>query len=218
MNAAGKRQKHIVTKEERMAWQRELEKEFPGYLEMNEKLYTIVNILTGVRILYGLFYLAMSVLYEMPIAAAVINLFGPFFFYFWYTWMLKSGRFVAVMMLLFRGGAIVYGGVSLLEMSLWLPWPLLFLLTASHMIQFVEAVFCIYVLFQSDAAQTVRLNQELVQKIQTGIVASETLGQMAGYRNEFQDEKAAEPDEEDRDRSGQEERQEQGKEEQEHWK
>ena len=173
----------VITKEDREACLRQLEEENPGYLEMEERLRMIVRILTGVRILYSIFYLAMSLLYEMPLINAVVNLISPFFFYVWYSYMLQSGRMIAVFMLLFRTGSIIYGGVSLLDMSFWLPYPLIFLLTLAILMEFTESVFCIYVLFHSDAAQAIRLNRELERRLQAGVVAPGKLEQMAAYRN-----------------------------------
>ena len=103
----------------------------------------------------------------------------------WYSWMLRSGKSIAVMMLFFRGGSIVYGGVSTLEMSAWLPYPLIFMVTLAMVMEFIEAVFCIYVLFNAENSQTIRLNQELDRRLQAGAVTPETLERMAGYRNEY---------------------------------
>lgn len=187
-----KGQQRLVTQEVRQALRAKLGEEYPGYLEVEEKLNTIVKILTGLRILYSFFYLAMTLLYGMPVAQAVVNLIGPYFFYFWYTWMLRSGRLIAVMMMLFRGGSIVYGGVSTLEMSYWLPYPLIFMVTLAMVLEFAEAVFCIYVLFNAENAQAVRLNQELERRLQAGSVTPETLERMAAYRNEYTGEEDAE--------------------------
>ena len=180
-----RRQVRTVTQEERQAMRLKLEEEYPGYLEVDEKLHTMVKILTGLRILYSFFYLAMTLLYGMPATQAVVNLISPFFFYMWYSWMLRSGKSIAVMMLFFRGGSIVYGGVSTLEMSAWLPYPLIFMVTLAMVMEFIEAVFCIYVLFNAENSQTIRLNQELDRRLQAGAVTSETLERMAGYRNEY---------------------------------
>ena len=127
----------------------------------------------------------MTLLYGMPATQAVVNLISPFFFYMWYSWMLRSGKSIAVMMLFFRGGSIVYGGVSTLEMSAWLPYPLIFMVTLAMVMEFIEAVFCIYVLFNAENSQTIRLNQELDRRLQAGAVTPETLERMAGYRNEY---------------------------------
>lgn len=180
-----RRQVRTVTQEERQAMRLKLEEEYPGYLEVDEKLHTMVKILTGLRILYSFFYLAMTLLYGMPATQAVVNLISPFFFYMWYSWMLRSGKSIAVMMLFFRGGSIVYGGVSTLEMSAWLPYPLIFMVTLAMVMEFIEAVFCIYVLFNAENSQTIRLNQELDRRLQAGAVTPETLERMVGYRNEY---------------------------------
>lgn len=146
----------------------ELEKEYPGYLEIDDKLHTIVRLLTGLRILYSLFYLAMTFLYGMEPFQAVMNLVSPVFFYLWYSLMLRSGKMVAVLMLLFRGISIVYGGVSVLSISAWVPYPLIFMLVLALVIEFVEAVFCIYTLFNAENAQTIRLNLGVENSLRTG--------------------------------------------------
>ena len=180
-----RRQVRTVTQEARQAMRMKLEEEYPGYLEVDEKLHTMVKILTSLRILYSFFYLAMTLLYGMPATQAAVNLISPFFFYMWYSWMLRSGKSIAVMMLFFRGGSIVYGGVSTLEMSAWLPYPLIFMVTLAMVMEFIEAVLCIYVLFNAENSQTIRLNQELDRRLQAGAVTPETLERMAGYRNEY---------------------------------
>ena len=55
-----RRTPRVITKEDREACLRQLEEENPGYLEMEESLRMVVWILTGVRILYSIFYLVMS--------------------------------------------------------------------------------------------------------------------------------------------------------------
>jgi hypothetical protein len=35
--------------------------------------------------------------------------------------------------------------------------------------EFIEAVFCIYILFNRSAAQTVRMNREFVRRIRAGV-------------------------------------------------
>ena len=161
-----KRPDHEMIKEKREEFLRQLEEEHPGYREMDERLRMVVRILTGVRVLYGVFYLAMSLLYGLPLVNALVNLISPFFFFVWYSYMLQSGRMIAAMMLLFRAGSIIFGGVSLLGMSVWLPYPLIFLLTLAIVMEFIESVFCIYVIFHSDAAEAVQLNRELVRRLQ----------------------------------------------------
>lgn len=145
----------------RQAMRRQIEETYSGYLETDDKLHVMVQILTGLRILYSLFYLAMTCLYGMPLWQALMNLAGPVFFYLWYIWMLYSGKGTAVLMLLFRGVSLVYGSVAALEMSFWLPYPLIFMLTLALLMEFVEAVFCIYILFNSENAKVIRLNKEL---------------------------------------------------------
>ena len=53
----------------------------------------------------------------------------------------------------------MWGGVSLLQMSWWLPFPLVFMLVTAAAIEFIEAVFCIYMLFNPLARHTIRLNR-----------------------------------------------------------
>lgn len=180
----------VISPEERAAFAAELEKQFPGYLEENSKLITIVRILTGIRVLYALFYLVMTLFYEIQASQGWMNLFGCFFFFLWYSLMIRSGKFVAIAMLVFRGISISLAGPSILEMSLYLPFPLIFTLVLSVVMEFIEAVFCIYVLFNSTAAQTVRLNRVLDQQMTKGVPAA-TLEKMAEYQNPYTGEDSA---------------------------
>ncbi|MFQ8840036.1 MAG: hypothetical protein ACLR8P_02805 [Clostridium fessum] len=43
--------------------------------------------------------------------------------------MLRESPVLTVLMLIGRGASIVWGGVSLLQMSWWLPFPLVFMLS-----------------------------------------------------------------------------------------
>ena len=90
---------------------------------------------------------------------------------------------LAVMMLVFRGGSIIYSGASVLQMGLWLPFPLIFTLVAACIIEFCESVFCIYVLFHPQAAWAIRLNRQLMAALTSGEASSKTLEEMAEYRN-----------------------------------
>ena len=106
-------------------------KTLPGYGEQNEALHWMVRILTGVRVLYCLFYLIMTFVYGMEKTNAVMTLLGPFIFYGWYMLMLRESPVLTVLMLIGRGASIVWGGVSLLQMSWWLPFPLVFMLVTA---------------------------------------------------------------------------------------
>ena len=88
-----------------------------------------------------------------------MTLLGPFIFYGWYMLMLRESPVLTVLMLIGRGASIVWGGVSLLQMSWWLPFPLVFMLVTAAAIEFIEAVFCIYMLFNPLARHTIRLNR-----------------------------------------------------------
>lgn len=88
-----------------------------------------------------------------------MTLLGPFIFYGWYMLMLRESPALTVLMLIGRGASIVWGGVSLLQMSGWLPFPLVFMLVMAAAIEFIEAVFCIYMLFNPLARHTIRLNR-----------------------------------------------------------
>lgn len=189
-NGRRKTPARVVSPEERAAFAAELENQYPGYLEENNKLTTMVRILTGNRVLYALFYIAMTYFYDIQESQGWMNLFGSFFFFLWYSLMIRSGKFVAVAMLVFRGISISLAGPSILEMSLYLPFPLIFTLVLSVVMEFIEAVFCIYVLFNSFAAQTVRINRMLTQHMASG-VPSATLEKMAEYQNPYTGEDAA---------------------------
>lgn len=179
--------------EERRAYEQMLESQNPGYGEENIKLYSMVRILTGVRMVYGLFYLLMTFLYGLEVKQGFLTLLSVFIFYLWYTVMLRSGKFIAVMMMVFRGGSIAVNGVSILQMSFWLPFPLIFTLVAACVMEFAEAVFCIYVLFNGRAAGTIRLNREMDAALSKG-VSPKTLERMAEYRNPYGDGEEAERD------------------------
>lgn len=147
----------------------EMEEQFPGYMEENEKLRILVKTMTGVRILFSFFYVGMCFLYGLDVTQAAFLLIGPLFFYAWYSYMLQSSRLPAVLMMACRGLSIAMSGASILEMSWWAPYPILFMLVFAAAMEFIEAVFCIYVLFNRNAAQTVRMNREFVRRIRAGV-------------------------------------------------
>ena len=189
MGLTGKKQRpdQAVLQQERKLWMRQMEEEVPGYGEQNETLHWMVRILTGVRVLYCLFYLILTVVYGMEKTNAVITLLGPFIFYGWYMLMLQSSPMLTVLMLIGRGASIVWGGVSLLGMSWWLPFPLIFMLVTAAAIEFVEAVFCIYMLFNPLARRTIRLNRAFSHRVRVQ-VPEKVLEEMAAYKNEAADE------------------------------
>lgn len=166
----------------------EIEQEYPGFLNENKKLTAVVWSLTGIRVIFGLFFLYISHIYQLESMQGWMNLIGSFFFLMWYSWMLRSGKGIAVLMLLFRGYGIVTGGAAVLSSSPWLPLPLIFTLVFALIMEFVEAVFCIYVLFNETAARTIRLNKEMDQYLLSNGVSQTTLETMAGYKNSYAEE------------------------------
>ena len=182
--AKSKAPARMVTPQEREALRQEIERQYPGYLEENLKLTAIVRIFTGIRVLYGLFYLFITLLYGLEFVQGIFTIFSAFVFYLWYSWMLKAGKGVAVLMLALRGISVVTGGVSILGMAYWLPYPLVFTLTTACVIEFCEAVFCIYILFNRDTAAVIRLNKEAEAQLVRG-VSSGTLEKMAEYKNPY---------------------------------
>lgn len=174
----------IITAEERAACAEEIEANYPGFLEINEKLRSIVFTLTGVRFLYSLFFLAFIYMFDLQRGQGWLNLLSAFFFFIWYSAMLRSGKIVAVVMLIFRGVSIVMAGPSLLSMSSWLPLSLVFALVLSMVIEFIEAVFCIYILFNPTVSQTIILNREMDQRLSKGI-SKAAMEQMAEYKNPY---------------------------------
>lgn len=182
----------IVTPQEREAFMQGIERQYPGYIDENLKLSAIVKIFTGLRILYGLFYIGITTLYGLRVIQGIFIIFSGLIFYLWYSWMLRAGKGIAVLMLALRGFSIVSGGVSILEMSYWLPFPIIFTLTVACVLEFSEAVFCIYILFNKTAAATIRLNRGMdAQLIQAA--SSAALGSMADYKNPYTEE--TEPEE-----------------------
>lgn len=185
--ARSKTPARVVTAQEREAFRQEIERQYPGYLNENLKLTAIVKIFTGLRVLYGLYYLMITVVYGLSMVQGLFTIFSAFVFYLWYSWMLKAGKGIAVLMLCLRGFSIVSGGVSILQMSFWLPYSLIFTLTTACVMEFCEAIFCIYILFNRTASTVIRLNREgemhLVRGVPTG-----TLERMAEYRNPYSEE------------------------------
>lgn len=180
------RPEYVALQQEWAMWVRQMEKTLPGYGEQHEALGWMVRILTGVRVLYCLFYLIMTFVYGMEKTNAVLMLLGPFIFYGWYMLMLRDGPVLKVLTLIGRGASIAWGGVSLLEMSMWLPFPLIFMLVLAAVIEFIEAVFCIYMLFNPLARNTIRLNRAFARGMRVQ-VPDEVLEKMAAYRNEAAD-------------------------------
>ena len=128
------RPEYATVQREWAMWGKQMEKTLPGYGEQNEALHWMVRILTGVRVLYCLFYLIMTFVYGMEKTNAVMTLLGPFIFYGWYMLMLRESPVLTVLMLIGRGASIVWGGVSLLQMSWWLPFPLVFMLVMAALV------------------------------------------------------------------------------------
>lgn len=177
----------VVTPEEKKQYAADLEKTNPGYLNENVKLSTMVWTLTGMRMLYSVFFLYITFAYEINDGTEWMNFLSTFIFLCWYSWMLRSGKIIAILMLLFRGVGIVTSGVSLLSMAMW-PLSLIFTLTFAIAMEFAEAVFCIYVLFNGTAAQTIRLNKEMDRTLLSNGVSKTTLGTMAEYKNTYGEE------------------------------
>lgn len=188
--AGSKAPVRVVTAQEREAFRQEIERQYPGYLNENLKLTTIVKIFTGLRVLYGLYYLVITLVYGLSVVQGLFTIFSAFVFYLWYSWMLKAGKGIAVLMLCLRGFSIVSGGVSILQMSFWLPYPLIFTLTTACVMEFCEAVFCIYILFNRTASAVIRLNREAETHLMRGVPA-ETLERMAEYKNPYSEETAS---------------------------
>lgn len=182
----------LITKEMRLEYCREMEKKHPGYLGEREKLCAVVLIFTGVRFLYSLFYLGISIVYGLDLTSAAANLLSTAVFYFWYTLMLQSGCIVAVLMLAARGIGLAMGGAGLLRTGITLAAglpgplavPLIFAMAAGMAMQFLEAVFCIYVLVNSNASLTVKLNRQMAGYFAMKRAPGETVSRMARYKNE----------------------------------
>ena len=66
-------------------------------------------------------------------------------------------------------------------------WSFNFMLVMAAAIEFIEAVFCIYMLFNPLARHTIRLNRAFARGMRVQ-VPDEVLEEMAAYRNETADE------------------------------
>ena len=100
------RPEYATVQREWAMWGKQMEKTLPGYGEQNEALHWMVRILTGVRVLYCLFYLIMTFVYGMEKTNAVMTLLGPFIFYGWYMLMLRESPVLTVLMLIGRGASM----------------------------------------------------------------------------------------------------------------
>ena len=178
-----------------------MDEEYPGNRDEREKLYTFVKIFTGVRVIYSLFYIGLCALCGLDVTEGLVNLLSTAVFYFWYTLLLQSGWGVAALMLAARAIGLGIGGAGLLSNAPWLvaaapgavAAAVIFTMIAGMAMQFFEAVFCIYVLFNRQASMTVKLNRAMSVYFSKKAVSRTTLDQMAGYRNE-----AAEEEQEER--------------------
>lgn len=178
-----------------------MDEEYPGYRDEREKLYTFVKIFTGVRVIYSLFYIGLCALCGLDVTEGLVNLLSTAVFYFWYTLLLQSGWGVAALMLAARAIGLGIGGAGLLSNAPWLvaaapgavAAAVIFTMIAGMAMQFFEAVFCIYVLFNRQASMAVKLNRAMSVYFSKKAVSRTTLEQMAGYRNE-----AAEEEQEER--------------------
>ncbi len=173
----------------------EIKRKNPGYTETNEKISVIAQTLTGVRLLYGIFFAGMCVICGFSLMQGIMMLISPFVVYVWYGIMLRSGRFPAIAMLCARAYSIITGGAALLSLGVWLPFPLLFALTAAAYLEFAEAVFCIYLLFDREAVQTIRLNRK-ISRLSAGCVVYSAPSQTDISRGKNPDEKQEKSEEE----------------------
>ena len=181
-----------------------MDEEYPGYRDEREKLYTFVKIFTGVRVIYSLFYIGLCALCGLDVTEGLVNLLSTAVFYFWYTLLLQSGRGVAALMLAARAIGLGIGGAGLLSNAPWLvaaapgavAAAVIFTMIAGMAMQFFEAVFCIYVLFNRQASMAVKLNRAMSVYFSKKAVSRTTLEQMAGYRNEAAEEEQEEHGEE----------------------
>lgn len=181
-----------------------MDEEYPGYRDEREKLYTFVKIFTGVRVIYSLFYIGLCALCGLDVTEGLVNLLSTAVFYFWYTLLLQSGWGVAALMLAARAIGLGIGGAGLLSNAPWLvaaapgavAAAVIFTMIAGMAMQFFEAVFCIYVLFNRQASMTVKLNRAMSVYFSKKAVSRTTLEQMAGYRNEAAEEEQEERGEE----------------------
>ena len=181
-----------------------MDEEYPGYRDEREKLYTFVKIFTGVRVIYSLFYIGLCALCGLDVTEGLVNLLSTAVFYLWYTLLLQSGWGVAALMLAARAIGLGIGGAGLLSNAPWLvaaapgavAAAVIFTMIAGMAMQFFEAVFCIYVLFNRQASMAVKLNRAMSVYFSKKAVSRTTLEQMAGYRNEAAEEEQEEHGEE----------------------
>ena len=160
-----------------------MDEEYPGYRDEREKLYTFVKIFTGVRVIYSLFYIGLCALCGLDVTEGLVNLLSTAVFYFWYTLLLQSGWGVAALMLAARAIGRGIGGAGLLSNAPWLvaaapgavAAAVIFTMIAGMAMQFFEAVFCIYVLFNRQASMTVKLNRAMSVYFSKKAVSSTTL-------------------------------------------
>ena len=194
----------LITYEMREEYIARMDEEYPGYLDEREKLYTFVKIFTGVRVIYSLFYIGLCALCGLDVTEGLVNLLSTAVFYFWYTLLVQSGWGVAALMLAARALRLGIGGAGRLSNAPWLvaaapgavAAAVIFTMIAGMAMQFFEAVFCIYVLFNRQASMTVKLNRAMSVYFSKKAVSRTTLEQMAGYRNEVAEEEQEERGEE----------------------
>lgn len=200
MNRRQRPQVRLITNEMREEYISRMDEEYPGYREEREKLYTFVRIFTGVRVIYSFFYIGLSLMCGLDIAEGLVNLLSTAVFYFWYTLLLQSGWGVAALMLAARGIGLGIGGAGLLSNAPWLvaaapgavAGAVIFTMIAGMIMQFLEAVFCIYVLFNRQASMTVKLNRAMNVYFSTKAVSRTKLEQIAGYKNDAAEEEKGE--------------------------
>lgn len=174
-----------VSLEAKAAFEKKIEEENPGYLWESEKHETIVWTLIGVRALYAVFYLTLTLLMGFNFKGQIFILFQLVLFYFWATLMIRFGGFVAIFLLVVRGLDIIRTGPALLALSPYTTFIWIFVLVLALVIEFIEAVFCIYLLFNHQAVQTIKLKRMMDRELPEieKNVDRETVETMAGYQN-----------------------------------
>lgn len=136
-----------------------LEKEHPGYLKENRKLYTMAWIVIGLHVVYSIFYLAVTYVHDLWSGSEKWYLFGTFFLVIMLLWMLSAGKVIAVLVLLLKAIGIASSLNLYLPLYLW-PLPIAATMLFSLILNFIEAAFCLYVLFNRKAAKIIRLNRD----------------------------------------------------------
>lgn len=181
--------KRRVSSEARAAYEKKIEEEYPGYFWESKKHEAIVWTLTGVRALYAIFYLIMTQLMGLNAGGQIFILIQLVLFYFWASLMIRYGGFVAVFLLVVRGLDIIRSGPALLAISPYVTPIWIFVLVLALVIEFIEAVFCIYLLFNRQAAQTIKLRRMMYRELPDleKSVDREMVETMAGYRNPSDD-------------------------------